>query len=492
MTSDDLDALTEWLAECSDDPLLFVQEGFDWGVGELANHEGPDVWQVEQLTYLRDQLRSGRMNAAEAIDCVVRMATTSGHGVGKSAEVSWIMLWGLSTMEDTKGVVTANTETQLKTKTWAELAKWHRLSRVKDLFTYTATALFSTDPEHEKTWRIDMVPWSERNTEAFAGLHNQGKRVLLIFDEASAIPDIIWEVSEGALTDKDTQIIWAVFGNPTRNTGRFRECFRKYRHRWKTFQIDSRTVKITNKKQLNEWVQDYGEDSDFVKVRVRGIFPAASDRQFVSTPLVDAARGKHLMEHQYNFAPVILTCDPAWYGDDEIVIGLRQGLKFSILAKYPKNDNDMVIAGYLAAFEDQYQADAVFIDMGYGTGIYSAGKTAGRSWTLVSFAGESNRKDCLNKRVEMWYLLREWLKEGGAIPDDQVLYDDLIGPEYEVRLDGKIKLESKEDMKKRGLPSPNRGDALALSFAFPVVKKPRGPQGVRGNVANMDYDPFAA
>jgi hypothetical protein len=88
-------------------------------------------------------------------------------------------------------------------------------------FTYTATALYSADPAHEKTWRVDMTAWSENNTEAFAGLHNKGKRLLLIFDEASAIPDLIWEVAEGALTDEQTEIIWACFGNPTRNSGRF-------------------------------------------------------------------------------------------------------------------------------------------------------------------------------------------------------------------------------------------------------------------------------
>lgn len=463
LTNEELAVVIDWLAECSSDPLRFVHEAFDWGIGELEEHDGPDEWQVEILTAVRDGLVT--------IDQAIQIAVASGHGIGKSALVAWLILWGLSTMEDTKGVVTANTENQLKTKTWAELAKWHRLSLVKDLFKYTATALFSADPEHEKTWRIDMVPWSERNTEAFAGLHNQGKRVLLVFDEASAIPDIIWEVSEGALTDKDTQILWFCFGNPTRNAGRFRECFRRYRHRWLTRQIDSRTVKMTNKKQLQQWVDDYGEDSDFVKVRVRGIFPSASDRQFISNGLVDAAKGRHLRPEAYNFAPVIITCDPAWTGGDEIVIGKRQGLAFTVLSTYRKNDNDFVIAGYLAEAEDKHKADAVIIDLGYGTGIASAGKTMGRHWTLISFAAESPDKGFLNLRAYMWGQIKKWLQDGGAIPDDQVLCDDLTGPEYEVRLDGKIKLESKADMKKRGLPSPNRADALALSFAFPVRKK---------------------
>jgi len=184
----------------------------------------------------------------------------------------------MSTFKDTRGVVTANTETQRKTKTWAELAKWFRLCWfASQMFDLTATAIFSVSPDHQKTWRIDMVPWSERNTEAFAGLHNKGKRILLIFDEASAIPDVVWEVSEGALTDEGTQIIWCVFGNPTRNTGRFKGCFAgKTRRRWNRRQIDSRTSVFVNRGQIDEWISDYGIDCDFVKVRVRGMFPGMS------------------------------------------------------------------------------------------------------------------------------------------------------------------------------------------------------------------------
>ena len=478
LSNDDIDALTLWLGKCAGDPLKIVEEGFDWGEGELEQYKGPDDWQRTIL----QSVKEGLLTIQEAI----QIAVASGHGIGKSALVAWLILWAISTFEDTRGVVTANTENQLKTKTWAELAKWHRLFIAKDLFAYTATALFSVDPEHEKTWRIDMVPWSERNTEAFAGLHNQGKRVLLIFDEASAIPDVIWEVSEGALTDKNTQILWFAFGNPTRNTGRFHACFHRFRHRWTTKQIDSRTVEITNKEQIQKWIDDYGIDSDFVKVRVRGQFPSSSDRQFISTTLADAGRGKHLREEQYSFAPVIIGVDPAWDGGDETVIWLRQGLASKKLAVYPKNDNDLQIAGYLARFEDEHKADAVFIDQGYGTGIVSAGKTMGRRWTLVSFAGESPDVGYLNLRAYMWWQMKKWLQDGGAYPDDQVLYDDLIGPEYEVRLDGKIKLEAKADMKKRGLPSPNRADALALTFAYPVQKR----NAYHNTKVQTKYNPF--
>lgn len=479
------------IARFQHDPEGYVWYAFPWGKPgtSLANKTGPRQWQREVMRSIGERLAA---NPGADTWEVVQEAVASGHGIGKSALVAWLVLWAMSTHEDTRGVVTANTDTQLRTKTWPEVSKWYTLAINRHWFHLTATAIYSADPDHEKTWRVDILPWSEHNTEAFAGLHNEGKRILLIFDEASAIADKIWEVAEGALTDEATEIIWCAFGNPTRNTGRFRECFRKYRHRWKTRHIDSRTVDGTNKAQLAKWVQDYGEDSDFVRVRVRGQFPAQSIKQFISGDLVDAARGRHLRPEQYNFAPVIITCDPAWEGDDELVIGKRQGLMFEILEVIPKNDNDVLIANKLARYEDEYRADAVFVDGGYGTGIVSAGRTMGRSWRIVWFSEKAADPGYVNKRAEMWGAVKQWLADGGSIPDDDELAQDLIGPETVARLDGKIQLESKKDMKERGLPSPNKADALALSFAAPVVKARALPgETLTPGRAITDYDPYS-
>lgn len=458
--------LIEAIAGFRHDPLGFVLFAFPWGEkgGPLETEDGPDTWQRELLEDIGLKLRSGAADAHEAI----RLAVASGHGVGKSGLVAWLIQWALATFPDTRVVVTANTEGQLKTKTWPELSKWHQISIVRDWFEFTATSLFSKQRGKDKTWRADLIAWSENNTEAFAGLHNAGKRIVLIMDEASAIPDKIWEVSEGALTDANTEIIWAAFGNPTMNTGRFREAFRRFRHRWTTWQIDGRTAKRTNKAQIAQWVADYGEDSDFVKVRVRGMFPAASERQFISTNDVDAAFGRHLCLEQYAFAEKIIAVDPAWTGADEFVIGMRQGLMFQILRVIPYNDNDMQMAALIGQLQDEHAASHVWIDKGYGTGIYSAGISLSRNWLLVDFGGQATEIGCLNKRAEIWKGMRDWLKAGGAIPNDPQLYQDLIGPETAGRADGKLQIESKQDMKKRGLPSPNRADALAITFAYPV------------------------
>lgn len=482
----------EIAAQCArfySDPLGFVMFAFPWDTDQSIQlvelqepwrsrfphlKYGPDAWACQFLDDIGAKVKANGFNGKDAVE-PIQEAVSSGHGIGKSAITSWLILWIKSTRPFSKGVVTANTSEQLKTKTWAELGKWKQKCVTGHWFEYNNGKgnmnLYHKD--YPETWRVDAQTCREENSESFAGLHAANSTPYYIFDEASAVPDAIWSVSEGGMTDGEPMRF--VFGNPTRNTGMFRECFRRFKHRWGHRSIDSRTVAITNKTKIQEWVDDYGEDSDFIKVRVRGIFPSQSVKQFIAEADVDAAYGRHLRPEQFNFAPKILTLDPAWTGDDELVIGLRQGLYFKILSIMEKNDNDVQVAMILARFEDEHKADAVIVDGGYGTGIVSAGNTLGRSWHIAWFSGKSPDAGCLNLRAYMWREMRDWLKEGGAIPEDDQLRYDLTAPETVARLDGKIQLESKEDMKKRGIPSPNRADALALSFAMPVAHKQPEP-----------------
>lgn len=479
------------------DPLGWVLYSFSWGQGDLAGKTGPDEWQVTILSEIGDQLTKGMVSVGDVFRYVgkaLKMAVASGHGIGKSALVCWIILWALSTHEDARGIVTANTQVQLATKTWPELAKWHRLFIASHWFIYESTSIHSADPKHSKTWRFDAIPWTENRSEAFAGLHNEGKRMVLIFDEASAISDKIWEVAEGALTDKETQIMWFAFGNPTRNTGRFFDCFHKQKERWLPhLQVDSRNAKQTNKEELAEMVKYYGEDSDIVRVRIRGVFPKVGDRQYIGYDIIQAARGRQLNEGQYNFAAKILTLDNAWTGADEIVIGLRQGLYYQQLMTIAKNDDDQEIGGYLMNFEDEHQADAVFIDAGLGTGVYSFGKGLGRKWTLVPFGGGATKAGYFNMRAQMYGGIKDWLIAGGCIPNDERLAEELAAPEYIVKEDGKVLLEKKEDIKKRLGFSPGRADALALSFAIPVQPKHRrkGIHAKAETTGHESWDPYA-
>lgn len=488
------DELLLKLAEFTHDPLGFVLWAFPWGEpGELENHEGPELWQREILV----QLGEGLITPEGAI----RLARTSGHGIGKSALVAWIILWAMSTCPDCVGVVTANTENQLKTKTWVQVAVWYRRCLAKDLFKMTATALFSVDPEHEKTWRFDMVAWSERNTEAFAGLHNQGRRIILVFDEASAIPDMIWEVAEGALTDENTEIIWAVFGNPTRNTGRFRECFPggKFAKRWKSAAIDSRSVRFTNKAQIAEWIEDYGEDHDFVRVRVKGMFPRVDAESFVPYDLVKSAIERPI-DQQGDY--VVLGVDVGRFGDDPSVIYPRCGR--DAITRPPeilhKTDTMNLVARVVAAAH-RYGARMVFVDAGgVGGGVVDRLRQLRVPVIAVDFGSAADGNTILddrgtkykNKRAEIWGAMRAWLVEG-SIPEivrgnENSLLEELTAPSFTLTGSEEIQLESKKDMRRRGVPSPNVADALACTFAIPVFYQPRNEE--RPEPVNTDYDPF--
>lgn len=477
----------------SNRPYDFVMWAFPWGEpgSELEESTGPEGWQRDVLMHMQENLQSGM-----AFHEAVQIAICSGHGVGKSALVSWIIIWAISTFEDTRGVVTANTETQLKTKTWAELGKWYRLFIAKEMFKLTATAIYSVDEAHERTWRVDMVPWSERTVEAFAGMHNKHKRVLVIFDEASAILDMIWETTEGALTDSDTQIFWIVCGNPTRNTGRFRDCFGRYANRWKGFRVDSRLVSITNKLQIAKWIEDYGEDSDFVRVRVRGVFPRAGSLQFIASDLVLVARSREVSVHLHD--PFIIGVDVARFGDDSSVIYFRKGRDGRTFAPIKLHGVDtMTLAAKVVEERARYKADAVFVDgTGVGGGVVDRLRQLRVSCFDVQFGSSADRVGeegtrYKNKRAEMWGFMRDWLK-GGAIPDDPELEQQLIGLEYGYAGDEMaIQLERKKDMKKRLGFSPDIADALALTFAYPVVATAQAGGPHSGNLVKSDYDPYS-
>lgn len=486
------------------DPLGWVMYSFPWDTDtsiQMVELEepwasrynckyGPDRWFCEFLDELGQDIQGNGFNGKDPVQAL-QYATSSGHGIGKSAGTAMLILFIMSTRPFAKGIVTANTSDQLRTKTWSELGKWRKKCITGHWFEYNNAKgnMNMYHRDHKESWRVDGQTCREENSESFAGLHAANSSPFYIFDEASAIPDKIWEVAEGGLTDGEP--FWFAFGNPTRNSGRFRECFRKFRHRWKTRHIDSRSVSITNKDLIANWLKDYGEDSDFFKVRVRGVFPAAGDIQFIGQDLVDMGMAAKVSKRQVMHAPVVLGVDPAWTGNDEFAIYLRRGLLSKFLGSWQKTDDDVRMAKIVADLEDQYEADAVHVDFGYGTGLVSVGRSWGRAWRLVNFAGKSSDPGMLNKRGEIWNALRSWLKEGGSI-DDQQLADELVMPEYKVRLDGKIVLESKDEMKKRGLPSPNRADALALTFAFPVAKKTMGLPGAAntGHHVISDYDPF--
>lgn len=484
--------LAQDLASFTHDPLGAVMYGFPWGVkdGPLEKFERPEAWQCEHLMEIGRKLKSNpHMPIQEAV--------ASGHGIGKSADLGMVIWWAMSTHEDTRCNVTAGTDTQLRTKTAPEVAKWFRMAINAHWFNITATSIYAIDPRHEKSWRVDFIPWNEKNPEAVAGLHNQGKRIVIVYDEASQIPEIIWETQSGALTDADTEILWLTRGNPTRNTGHFKECFGRYRHRWYTRQIDSRSVSFTNKAQIQQWVDDYGEDSDFVRVRVKGEFPRAGSMQFIPSDLVDAAMARDPVCHVWE--PMIMGVDVARFGDDQTVIAFRRGRDAATIqwVKH-RNIDTMTLAAEIARLADQEKVDAIFVDgVGIGAGVVDRLRQMKRECFDVQSGGKPSGLyfdepiKCKNKRVEMWAQMRQWLRIG-AIPDDMELEADLTGIEYGYDADNATQLERVEDMKKRGLASPDNATALALTFAEPVAPKSDQTAIMRGDKqrATLEYNPY--
>ena len=470
-TAADFDSrILEQLEKFAWDPLSFVHWAYPWGEDGtiLEKEEGPDVWQEDILTTLAETCIDTQrliLDGKEAPS--VRIAVRSGHGIGKTALVSWITHWFMSTKPNPQLVVTANTKTQLDSKTWRELNKWHKLSIHEHWFTWTGSRFYQK--QNPGTWCANAIPWSEDNPDAFAGTHE--KWTLVIFDEASAIADSIWDVTEGAMTTPGA--IWLCFGNPTRNTGKFSECF-KPGSRWSTREIDSRLAKRTNKAEIKKWIEEYGEDSDFVRVRVKGQEPRQEVTQMIPQYLINEAYGKKLDSQVYNHAAKVMGIDVARQGGDASVIRKRQGLNANYNAiKFSELSDLMVFADICAREIDEWKPDAVFIDMvGFGAGVYD--RLRQLKYDVIGVNGKTRAIDqnrYSNRRTEMNDAIRHFLKDGGALPEDKDLKADLAAPQAGFDNKGRIQIERKVDTMKRLKRSCDDSDALALTFAEPVALK---------------------
>ena len=309
--------------------------------------------------------------------------------------------------------------------------------------------------------------------------------MLAIVDEASGVDDAVFDPLRGATGRLSTRI--AFTSNPTRASGRFHQTqtHSAYRERWARFVWNSWDSPFSDKTYLEELKQEYGENSDMYRVRVLGDFPSASPSQLIPTDLVNAAMNRHLRKDQYNFAPVILGVDVAWEGDDRSSIYLRQGLYSKRLGVWHNIDN-MTLAAWVNDHWEEFNADACFVDVGWGTGVIDRLRQLGRNPIPVNFGGKAGETQYANKRSEMWFKMRDWLASGGAIEPDEDLKLDLIAPEYGPMDSGQKILERKKETKKRAGFSPDLGDALALTFAHPVFKADQYTGPVRAQT-NSSY-----
>ncbi len=466
-----------WSPIIKDNPLAFVLYTFPWGKAgtPLEHFSGPRKWQREVLTELTEHIKQN--NGKVDFD-TFRMATSSGRGIGKSALVSWLVIWMLTTRIGSTTIVSANSEAQLRSVTWAEITKWLSMSMNTHWFEVSATRVMPAKWLTElverdlklgtRYWGVEGRLWSAENPDSYAGVHNFSG-VMLVFDEASGIDDSIWSVASGFFTENTPNRFWLAFSNPRRNSGYFYESFHSKREFWKNKIVDARTVEGTDKAVYQQIIDEYGADSAQAHVEVFGEFPSASDDQFIGADIVDEAMNRD--KYKDLSAPIILGVDPARFGADSTVIAVRQGRDIIAIKRY-KGDDTMETVGRIIECMEEYKPVLVNIDEGgLGAGVVDRLKEQRYKVKGVNFANKSkNMMMYGNKRAEMWGDMREWLRSA-SIPKDRTLKTDLISPLMKPDSKGAIYLEGKKEMKARGLASPDAADAIALTFAFPVANR---------------------
>ena len=466
-----------WSPAIANDLEAFVRFAFPWGVKNtpLERFTGPRKWQREVLRDITDHIKKQQ---GQITYDTVRMAVSSGRGIGKSALVSWLVLWMLTTRIGGSVVVSANSENQLRSVTWAELTKWAAMLINSHWWEISATKLVPANwltelverdlKKGTRYWACEGKLWSAENPDSYAGVHNQDG-MMLIFDESSGIPNPIWEVGAGFFTENTPDRYWFAFSNPRRNEGYFFECFNAKRDFWNTRCVDARTVEDTDKAVYEQIINEYGEDSAQAKVEVYGEFPSAGEDQFISGTLVDDAAKRP--RYKDLSAPIVMGVDPARGGADATVIAIRQGRDIVAIKRYQGEDTMTIVGRVIEAIEEFKPVMTVIDEGGLGYGILDRLTEQRYKVRGVNFGSRAKHSIAFgNKRAEMWNDMRSWLKSA-SIPTDRQLKADLTGPMKKPNSSGTIFLEGKKEMRARGLASPDAADAIAVTFAFPVAHR---------------------
>lgn len=474
-----------WDPALADNLHDFVMFAYPWGKAgtPLENFKGPRNWQRDDLYELTEHIQTNKARlAAGQTPVTYKKATGAGRGPGKSALISWLAGWNMTCHIGSTTVVTANTEPQLKSRTFAEITRWSLLLINAHWF---ETSVLSMRPAPwfqkavEDQLQIDTgyyyaqgQLWSEESPDAFAGVHSQ-YGMMLLMDEGSGIPNSIFNVSEGFFTEPILHRYWAVFSNLRRNSGALHDVFQnpKVAATWGHRHIDIRTVDGIDLAFAQNLIDQYGIDSDIVRVEVLGQFPKTGSKQFISNTLVYDAQQRELVLDPYE--PLIMGVDPARFGDDEFVVRFRQGRDArSIPPVRWKGLDTMASAARVGAVISERNPDAVCIDSGAGGGVIDILRSRGFKVHEIHFGGKAKDNQWANKRTEMAAECRNWLP-GGCIDNDPNLFSDLTSVDYDYY--GKAKdqqiLEPKEVVKGKIGRSPGDADAFWLTFAIKVARR---------------------
>lgn len=459
----------------ADHPYEFTMYGWRWGTGDLAAFTGPTAEQRDHLLAWGEHIRAQRFDGRTSV-APWKSAIGSGHGIGKSGEIAMAAHFIMVTRPNSKGVVTANTSKQLETKTFAEIIKWKNRSLFGHWFEHTQLKVYH--PLNRENWRLDGITCAEENSEAFAGLHCIDSSPYYLFDEASAIPDVIWQVAWGGLTDGEPFIL--VRGNRTRNKGQFNRLFTTDEGKgWWTRVIDSRDVEHTNKQVLNDFVAAHGEDSDEVRVRVRGLPPKADEDSLISVNDVLKAQKIETVYHVPPTMPIIMGVDTGQRARAGTVFAFRRGRDARSIAWRVYGDlgetHNVQIAARISELNTAVRPDAICIDMGdAGKAIYDILCHMGLTNVIgVNYGAQlSQDEPYINVRAKIWSRMANWLEQGAMLP---VAYgttselasrieSELTAQTYQITASYRRALTPKDVMRTRGLPSPDCGDSLANTF----------------------------
>lgn len=401
-----------------------------------------------------------------------RHSVRAGHGVGKGVLIAILALWFPLTHHDSKAVLTANSQDQLRDNNWPEIRKWHKklpLELQGQVQIDEERLYIKAEPEMAFVVRRTA---SKNNPEALQGIH--AKHVLYLVDEASGIPDIVFEVAQGSMSTAGA--IACLFSNPTRNSGYFFDTHNKLRKRWRTWRVNCEDVPRA-RGHIEEIIEGYGKGSNRYRVRVLGEFPTADDDVVIPLALLEAARKRNV--ETYDVVP-IWGVDVGRFGEDSSAVAKRKGNRLLEPVIEWHGLDTMQVAGRIyrewQRTDDVLKPWAIFIDViGLGAGVVDRLKEMELPAVGINVAETASDDDrFMRLRDEIWWKGREYFEaKDCCIGDDEALIGELCAVTYDFSSNGKIVVESKKDMKKRGIKSPNRADAFLLTLSRPDRRRPK-------------------
>lgn len=442
MKVETLNPFVAFIKKYRSDPNLFVEQ---------ILHIKADPWQRELLTEVGKGTR--------------KISTRAGHGVGKSAAASWVIIWFFLTKHPCKIVLTAPTSSQLFDALFSEVKSWvKKLPEALQVLlevTSDRVVLLSAPQDAFISCRTARA----ETPEAMAGVHSDN--VLLVADEASGIPEKVFEAAAGSMSSDNALTL--LLGNPVRTSGTFFESHHRLKSEWYTMHVSCVDSPRVSKEFIKEMAVRYGEDSSAYFVRVLGKFPKTDDETIISLSLVEDAQNRDV--EMSEFTPKIWGLDVARFGTDSSVLAERQGTIITNIDVWKGKDLMQLVGLVHNKYQENLPSDRpveIMVDsIGLGAGVVDRLRELELPVRGINVAeSPSMRGQYLNLRAELWFRMKEWLEARDCkIPKDESLFSELVSPRYSFSSTGKLKVESKQEMKKRGLPSPDRADAVILTLA---------------------------